>query len=290
MGLVPGALAKGGHAGRGRGRFGPQWRAPPHLGRHWRERGRRVRRARRRGRRRRRERGRRLLGGVVGHCRTIAFLFHGAAKKAIITATKMHRYAEPILIRAVLQGCSASSSSLPPHVSEKKSPLTLGEIIGTMATAFIATLSGYICGGTHIALCHLFFYIKGVLFLARMRLVPPGVRPTRRPERQRRGPLDGIRGAVASRPTLRGRPFGRAPRGVAPPPLGSTSPTSRCPSRTGPVASGKPGPLPRLLGALLLGLRGAAFPRGLLVRAAPRPPARPSAHLRDRRNNLRRPT
>mmetsp|Transcript_100628 Transcript_100628/g.290667 ORF Transcript_100628/g.290667 Transcript_100628/m.290667 type:complete len:165 (+) Transcript_100628:2-496(+) len=54
-------------------------------------------------------------------------------------------------------------------------PLTLGANIGTTATALIASLSSFTHSAIHIALCHLFFNIIGILIwfpVPMMRRIP----------------------------------------------------------------------------------------------------------------------
>merc|ERR1719264_2303287 len=58
---------------------------------------------------------------------------------------------------------------------QKMLPMTLGANIGTTVTALLAALATFTRNAIHIALCHLFFNIIGILIwfpVPRMRKVP----------------------------------------------------------------------------------------------------------------------
>jgi len=113
-----------------------------------------------------------LGGGLLGLCKILKFLFMGTARRVIIKATKLNDYVAMlvgVVITVIVQSSSVTTATLTPLCGvgvlplAKMLPLTLGANIGTTATALIAALSSFTHGAVHIALCHLFFNIIGIL-------------------------------------------------------------------------------------------------------------------------------
>jgi len=127
-----------------------------------------------------------LCGGLVGLCKILKVLMLGTAKKYIIKATKMNDYVAMLIgvaITIVVQSSSVTTSSLTPLCGigvlplAKMLPMTLGANIGTTATALIASIAAFTHDAVHIALCHLFFNIIGILIwfpVPIMRRLPLG--------------------------------------------------------------------------------------------------------------------
>jgi len=127
-----------------------------------------------------------LSGGLVGLCKLLKILLMGTAKKYIIKATKMNDYVAiliGVVITVIVQSSSVTTSALTPLCGigvlplAKMLPMTLGANIGTTATALIASIAAFTHDAVHIALCHLFFNIIGILIwfpVPIMRRLPLG--------------------------------------------------------------------------------------------------------------------
>eukprot|EP00408_Alexandrium_pacificum_P033260 CAMPEP_0171286990 /NCGR_PEP_ID=MMETSP0790-20130122/69312_1 /TAXON_ID=2925 /ORGANISM="Alexandrium catenella, Strain OF101" /LENGTH=379 /DNA_ID=CAMNT_0011756481 /DNA_START=276 /DNA_END=1415 /DNA_ORIENTATION=- len=122
--------------------------------------------------------------GLVCLTKCLHRLFIGRAKRVIVMSTKLNDYVALLIgvaITIVVQSSSVITSALTPFCGlglltlEKMLPLTLGANIGTTVTALIAALTKMSHNTIHIALCHLFFNIIGILIwfpLPFMRQVP----------------------------------------------------------------------------------------------------------------------
>jgi len=127
-----------------------------------------------------------LCGGLYGLVKMLQYLFLGRANAAIVAATKMNDYFAILVgigITIVVQSSSVTTSALTPLAGmgaitlEKMLPLTLGANIGTTVTAMLASLVDLKPNAVHIAFCHLFFNIIGILIwfpFPLMRQVPLG--------------------------------------------------------------------------------------------------------------------
>jgi len=141
-----------------------------------------------------------LGGGIITLCFALAFLslglffltkflkvlFMGRAKKIIAKSVQLNDYLALLIgvaITIVVQSSSVVTSALTPFCGmgllplEKMLPLTLGANIGTTVTALIAALTKMTHDTVHIALCHLFFNIMGILIwfpIPVMRRIPLG--------------------------------------------------------------------------------------------------------------------
>merc|ERR1712045_1068818 len=113
-----------------------------------------------------------LVAGLALLTRTLHWLFSGSAKKCIVAATDLNDYLAMLVglgMTIVAQSSSVVTSALTPFAAlglislDKMLPLTLGSNIGTTCTALIAALSAFTLNAVHIALCHLFFNIFGIL-------------------------------------------------------------------------------------------------------------------------------
>lgn len=113
-----------------------------------------------------------LVAGLYMLTRTLHWLFSGSAKQCIVAATDLNDYLAMLVglaMTIVAQSSSVVTSALVPFAAlglitlEKMLPLTLGSNIGTTCTALIAALSAFTLNAVHIALCHLFFNIFGIL-------------------------------------------------------------------------------------------------------------------------------
>jgi len=110
--------------------------------------------------------------GLVCLTKCLHRLFIGRAKRVIVMSTKLNDYVALLIgvaITIVVQSSSVITSALTPFCGlglltlEKMLPLTLGANIGTTVTALIAALTKMSHNTIHIALCHLFFNIIGIL-------------------------------------------------------------------------------------------------------------------------------
>uniref|UniRef100_A0A7S2VPL1 Uncharacterized protein n=1 Tax=Zooxanthella nutricula TaxID=1333877 RepID=A0A7S2VPL1_9DINO len=127
-----------------------------------------------------------LVGGLFGLVRLLHMLFMRKAKGVIVKATKFNDYVALLIglvVTVSVQSSSVVTSALTPLCGlgllplVKMLPMTLGANIGTTVTALLAALSIFTHDAIHIALCHLFFNIFGVLIwfpLPAMRRVPLG--------------------------------------------------------------------------------------------------------------------
>lgn len=127
-----------------------------------------------------------LCGGLFVLCQLLHGLLMGRARKAIARATALPDYVAMLVgvaITIVVQSSSVVTSALTPLCGlgvlplEKMLPLTLGANIGTTVTALLASLVTLKPNAVHIALCHLFFNIFGILLwfpIPIMRNVPLG--------------------------------------------------------------------------------------------------------------------
>ncbi|CAK0847135.1 unnamed protein product [Prorocentrum cordatum] len=113
-----------------------------------------------------------LILGLFMVTKLLHWLFSGKAKKCIVAATKLNNYLAMLVglgMTLVAQSSSVVTSALTPFAAlglitlEKMLPLTLGANIGTCCTAIIAALTVFKFNAVHIALCHLFFNIFGIL-------------------------------------------------------------------------------------------------------------------------------
>lgn len=113
-----------------------------------------------------------LVAGLVLLTRTLHWLFSGSAKQCIVAATDLNDYLAMLVglaMTILAQSSSVVTSALTPFAAlglitlDKMLPLTLGSNIGTTCTALIAALSVFTLNSVHIALCHLFFNIFGIL-------------------------------------------------------------------------------------------------------------------------------
>jgi len=125
-------------------------------------------------------------GGIITLCFALAFLslglffltkflkalFMGRAKRIIAKSVELNDYLALLIgvaITIVVQSSSVVTSALTPFCGmgllplEKMLPLTLGANIGTTVTALIAALTKMTHDTVHIAICHLFFNIIGIL-------------------------------------------------------------------------------------------------------------------------------
>merc|ERR1711920_803205 len=113
-----------------------------------------------------------MIAGLALLTRTLHWLFSGSAKKCIVAATDLNDYLAMLVglaMTIVAQSSSVVTSALTPFAAlglislDKMLPLTLGSNIGTTCTSLIAALSAFTLNSVHIALCHLFFNIFGIL-------------------------------------------------------------------------------------------------------------------------------
>merc|ERR1711920_14855 len=113
-----------------------------------------------------------LVAGLAMLTRTLHWLFSGSAKQCIVAATSLNDYLAMLVglaMTIVAQSSSVVTSALTPFAAlglitlDKMFPLTLGSNIGTTCTALIAALSAFTLNSVHIALCHLFFNVFGIL-------------------------------------------------------------------------------------------------------------------------------
>jgi len=113
-----------------------------------------------------------LCAGLALLTRTLHWLFSGSAKKCIVAATKLNDYLAMVVgfaMTIVAQSSSVVTTALTPFAAlglislDKMLPLTLGSNVGTTCTALIAALAAFKLNSVHIALCHLFFNIFGIL-------------------------------------------------------------------------------------------------------------------------------
>jgi len=113
-----------------------------------------------------------LTGGLFFLTKFLHKLFMGRAKRVVARATRMNDYLALLVgvgLTIVVQSSSVVTSALTPFCGmglltlEKMLPLTLGANIGTTVTALIAALAKMTNDTVHIALCHLFFNIVGIL-------------------------------------------------------------------------------------------------------------------------------
>merc|ERR1712226_329750 len=113
-----------------------------------------------------------MIAGLALLTRTLHWLFSGSAKQCIVAATDLNDYLAMLVglaMTIVAQSSSVVTSALTPFAAlglislDKMLPLTLGSNIGTTCTALIAALSAFTLNSVHIALCHLFFNIFGIL-------------------------------------------------------------------------------------------------------------------------------
>jgi len=123
-------------------------------------------------------------GGLVTLCKLLKMLLMGRAKKYIVKATKLNDYAAILVgmaITIVVQSSSVTTSALTPLCGigvlplSKMLPMTLGANIGTTTTALIASLAAFTHDAVHVALCHLFFNVIGIIIwfpVPLMRRVP----------------------------------------------------------------------------------------------------------------------
>jgi len=125
-----------------------------------------------------------LTLGLFCLTKCLKALFMGRAKRVIAKTAYMNDYLALLIglgITIVVQSSSVTTSALTPFCGmglillEKMLPLTLGANIGTTVTALIAALTKMTANTIHIALCHLFFNIIGILIwfpVPIMRQVP----------------------------------------------------------------------------------------------------------------------
>jgi len=127
-----------------------------------------------------------LTGGLFCLVKCLGWLMLKKAKRAIMWAMGMNDYIAIVvglLITILVQSSSVTTSVLTPLagmgiiILEKMLPLTLGANIGTTVTALLAALATFTHGAIHIALCHLFFNIFGILIffpIPLLRRIPLG--------------------------------------------------------------------------------------------------------------------
>jgi len=125
-----------------------------------------------------------LIGGLFGLCKLLKMLLLGRAKDAIVKLTSVNDYVAMlvgVVVTILVQSSSVVTSALTPLCGlgllplAKMLPMTLGANIGTTVTALLAALSIFTHSAIHIALCHLFFNVIGILIwfpLPPMRRVP----------------------------------------------------------------------------------------------------------------------
>eukprot|EP00416_Gambierdiscus_australes_P012304 CAMPEP_0171147984 /NCGR_PEP_ID=MMETSP0766_2-20121228/148339_1 /TAXON_ID=439317 /ORGANISM="Gambierdiscus australes, Strain CAWD 149" /LENGTH=586 /DNA_ID=CAMNT_0011611893 /DNA_START=56 /DNA_END=1816 /DNA_ORIENTATION=- len=113
-----------------------------------------------------------LIGGLIILCKCLQFMMMNKAKTIILYATKLNDYLALLIglaITIIVQSSSVTTSALTPFCGigvlplTKMLPMTLGANIGTTITALIAAVASPSFGSLHIALCHLFFNIIGIL-------------------------------------------------------------------------------------------------------------------------------
>jgi len=113
-----------------------------------------------------------LIGGLILLCKCLQFMLMNKARTVILYATKLNDYLALLIglaITIIVQSSSVTTSALTPFCGigvlplSKMLPMTLGANIGTTITALIAAVASPSFGSLHIALCHLFFNIIGIL-------------------------------------------------------------------------------------------------------------------------------
>jgi sodium-dependent phosphate cotransporter len=96
----------------------------------------------------------------------------GASTRIIYKATNINGYLAILIgagITIIVQSSSITTSALTPFVGvgalrlEQMLPLTLGANIGTTVTGLMASLVSDNVESLHVALCHLFFNITGII-------------------------------------------------------------------------------------------------------------------------------
>jgi len=127
-----------------------------------------------------------LVAGLCFLTRSLKVLMSGMAKRVIFKATNMNDYLAMLIgvgLTILVQSSSVTTSALTPFCGlgilslEKMLPLSLGANIGTTVTAFLAAIATFTSNAVHIALCHFFFNVFGILIwfpIPFMRRVPLG--------------------------------------------------------------------------------------------------------------------
>ena len=113
-----------------------------------------------------------LVACLVGLVTILQKMLMGASTRIIYKATNINGYLAILIgagITIIVQSSSITTSALTPFVGvgalrlEQMLPLTLGANIGTTVTGLMASLVSDNVESLHVALCHLFFNITGIL-------------------------------------------------------------------------------------------------------------------------------
>jgi sodium-dependent phosphate cotransporter len=113
-----------------------------------------------------------LIICLIGLVTILQKMLMGASTRIIYKATNINGYLAILIgagITVVVQSSSITTSALTPFVGvgalrlEQMLPLTLGANIGTTVTGLMASLVSDSKDSLHVALCHLFFNITGIL-------------------------------------------------------------------------------------------------------------------------------
>jgi sodium-dependent phosphate cotransporter len=113
-----------------------------------------------------------LIACLVGLVTILQKMLMGASTRIIYKATNINGYLAILIgagITIIVQSSSITTSALTPFVGvgalrlEQMFPLTLGANIGTTVTGLLASLVSDSVDSLHVALCHLFFNITGII-------------------------------------------------------------------------------------------------------------------------------
>jgi sodium-dependent phosphate cotransporter len=113
-----------------------------------------------------------LIACLIGLVTILQRMLMGASTRIIYKATNINGYLAILIgagITIVVQSSSITTSALTPFVGvgalrlEQMLPLTLGANIGTTVTGLMASLVSDNVESLHVALCHLFFNITGIV-------------------------------------------------------------------------------------------------------------------------------
>jgi sodium-dependent phosphate cotransporter len=113
-----------------------------------------------------------LIACLVGLVTILQKMLMGASTRIIYKATNINGYLAILIgagITLIVQSSSITTSALTPFVGvgalrlEQMLPLTLGANIGTTVTGLLASMVSNNVDSLHVALCHLFFNITGII-------------------------------------------------------------------------------------------------------------------------------
>ena len=113
-----------------------------------------------------------LIACLIGLVTILQRMLMGASTRIIYKATNINGYLAILIgagITIIVQSSSITTSALTPFVGvgalrlEQMLPLTLGANIGTTVTGLMASLVSDNVASLHVALCHLFFNITGII-------------------------------------------------------------------------------------------------------------------------------